>query len=206
MFAGIVREKGLAPGEAKFVLGAASGMWRTKVSKACVASGVATPEDPAAKAAEARALGEERRIAELERELGALGKQAERYRQSVPAALRGRLEQRRDRGLEGLEKRVGGFEGRVPESPEAARGGAAALPVQTTELLNDTERRMRVAAKRFRETQLAVNALSKRTDRLVSAVANLVPKRGAKRRSVADAGKDVPNKKRKKGAEVSKLR
>lgn len=194
VFAGIVKEKGLAPEEAKFVLGAAAGMWRTKVSRACLASGVATSEDPAAKAAEARALGEEQRIAELARELGALKKQAEHCRQSVPAALRERLGQCRDRNIEGLERRVGEFEGRVPESPE----GAGAVPVQTTELLNDTERRMRVAAKRFRETQLALDSLSKRTDRLTNAVANLTPKGGVKRRSSAGSRKDVPNKRRKR--------
>lgn len=203
VFAGIVREKGLSPEEAKFVLGAASGMWRTKVSRACVASGVATPEDPAAKATEASALEEERKIAELAQELSALRKQAEHYRQGVPAALRKRLGQCRDRNIEDLERRVGEFEGRVPESPEAAVGGAGALPVQTTELLKDTERRMGVAAKRFREAQLALNSLSKRTDRLTNVVGNLAPKGGVKRRNASaaaagDPGKDVPNKKRKR--------
>lgn len=195
VFTGIVEEKGLGAEEAKFILGAASGMWKTKVSKACLATGIAVPEDPGAKVAETRAQGEEERIAELSRELGALGKQVEQYRQRVPAALRERLGQCRDSNIENLERRVNEFEGRVPESPN---GAGAAIPVQTTELLNDTERRMRAAAKRFREAQLELDLLSKRADRLTSVATSLGPKRSIKRVNNNTDDDSIPIKKMKK--------
>lgn len=193
-FAGIVEEKNLTPDETKFVLGTAASMWKAKVSRACLASGLAVPEDPAAQASAAMAQSESQRILALSRELGALAKQAENYRKAVPAALRERLAQHKDGNIESLEQRVSEFDGKVPELPSEDAGQA--LPVHTAELLGDTERRMKVAAERVRETQLALNSLSKKTERLANATASLVP--GGVKRSKDSSSSSTATPKKKK--------